>query len=85
MKVQGLLLSYITTVMLVEKNKKVGRELGDKMMARFRKHMPMTFEMAVKQYKIFRLMNGCHISKKTWEAVSHSKIYNMLRHNHDFN
>lgn len=84
MKAQGLLLSYITTVMLVEKNKKAGRELGDKMMARFKKHMPMTFEMAEKQYKIFRLMNGCHISKKTWEAISHSKLYNMLRNNHDF-
>lgn len=84
MKAQGLLLSYITIVMLVEKNKKAGRELGDKMMARFRKYMPMTFDMAVKQYKIFRLMNGCHVNKKTWEAISHSKLYNMLRHNHDF-
>lgn len=85
MKAQGLLLSYITTAMLVEKNKKVGREMGDRMMARFRKNMPITFEMAVKQYEIFRLMNGCHISKKTWEKISHSKIYNALRHNHDFN
>lgn len=85
MKAQGLLLSYITTVMLVEKNKKVGRELGDKMMACFQEHMSMTFDMAVKQYKIFRLMNRCHISKKTWESISHSKLYNTLRHNHDFN
>lgn len=84
MKVQGLLLSYITTVMLVEKNKKFGRELGDKMMARFHKHMPMTFEMAEKQYKIFRLMNGLRINKNTFEAVLHSKVYNKLRNNHDF-
>ena len=85
MKAQGLLLSYITTVMLVEKNKRAGRELGDKMMARFRKYMPMTFEMAVKQYKIFRFMNGCHISKKTWEAILDSKVYKIIQKKQDFN
>lgn len=85
MKAQGLLLSYITTVMLVEKNKKSGRELGDKMMARFRKHMPMTFEMAEKQYKIFRLMNELHISKKTWEKIFDSKIYRIIKKKQDFN
>ena len=42
------------------------------------------FEMAEKQYKIFRLMNGLHISKKTFEVVLHSKLYNKLRNNHDF-
>ena len=84
MKAQGLLLSYITTVMLVEKNKKNGREMGDKMMARFRKYMPMTFDMAVKQYKIFRLMNGCHVSKKTWEAILNSRIYKIVQKKRDF-
>lgn len=85
MKAQGLLLSYITTVMLVEKNKKFGRELGDKMMARFRKHMPMTFEMAVKQYKIFRLMNGFRINKKVWEVILDSKVYKIIQRKRDFN
>ena len=84
MKAQGLLLSYITTVMLVEKNKKFGRELGDKMMARFCKHMPMTFEMADKQYMIFRLMNELHISKKTWEKILDSKIYRIIKKKQDF-
>ena len=84
MKAQGLLLSYITTVMLVERNKKVGRELGDKMMACFQKNMPMTFDMAVKQYRIFGLMNRCYISKKTWERICHSKWYNVLRNKRDF-
>lgn len=85
MKAQGLLLSYITTVMLVEPDRQKGRTMGDRVMARFRRTMPLTFRFAVKQYKIFRLMNILHIRKKTWEAVSHSKLYNMLRHNHDFN
>lgn len=84
MKVRSLFLSYTITVMLVEKNKKVGRKLGDHMMQQIKKSLPMTFNMAIKQYKIFRLMNVLRINKKTWESISHSKIYNILRKNHDF-
>ncbi len=84
MKAQGLLLSYIVTVMLVEKNKKKGRQMGDAMMERFRTELSATYELAVKQYKIFRMMNCLHISKKTWEKISHSSLYNKLRKNHSF-
>jgi len=85
MKAQGLLLSYITTVMLVEKKKKAGRKLGDEMMNLFKTSMPLTYDMAVKQYKVFRLMNMLHFNKRTWQSISESKIYNRVRNNHDFN
>lgn len=85
MKAQGLLLSYIKTVLLVEKNKSAGRKLGARMMERFQRNMPLTYEMAVKQYKVFRLMNYCHVSKNAWEKILQSRLYNVLRHNHDFN
>ena len=84
MKVQSLLLSYITTVMLVEKDKKKGRLMGDAMMERFKSELPETYELAKKQYKIFRMMNRLHVSKKTWEKISHSSIYNKLRKNRSF-
>ena len=84
MKAQGLLLSYITTVLLVEKDKKKGRAMGDEMMEKFRKTMPKTYEMAVKQYKMFRMMNILHLNKKTWEKIKDSKIYNKIRKNHSF-
>ncbi len=84
MKAQGLLLSYITTVMLVEKNRKKGRRMGADMMEQFQKQMPLTYEYAVKQYKVFCLMNRMHINKQLWEKILHSKMYNVLRHNHDF-
>ncbi len=84
MKAQGLLLSYIVTVMLVEKNRKKGRQMGNKMMERFKTELPETYELAVKQYKIFRKMNRLHISKKTWEKISGSSLYNKLRKNHSF-
>ncbi|MDY5578099.1 MAG: glycosyltransferase family 2 protein [Lachnospiraceae bacterium] len=84
MKVQGLLLSYLKTVLLVEKDKKRGRNLGESMMNSIKKEVPYTYELARKQYKYMEAMNYFHITKKTFEAILHSKIYNKLRHNHDF-
>ncbi len=85
MKAQGLLMSYLTTAMLVCPDRKQGREMGEKMMEYFRDHLPGAYEKAAKQYDIFKLLNRLHISKKTFERVLHSKLYNKLRNNHDFN
>ncbi len=84
MKAQGLLLSYLTTVLLIEKNHRKGRYMGSKMMNAFKKAMPETYELAVKQYKIFRLMNYLHINKNGWEKIKSSAVYNTLRGNHSF-
>ena len=84
MKAQGLLLSYVTTALLVEKDKAKGRAMGDEMVAKFEANMPKTYELAVSQYKTFRLMNRLHISKKTWERIKDSKLYNKIRKNHSF-
>lgn len=85
MKAQGLLLSYMTTAMLVEPDKKKGRKMGETMMALFAQELPRTAQLARKQYLVFCMMNRMHISKKTLEKVLHSRIYNRIRHNHDFN
>lgn len=84
MKAQGLLLSYLTTAMLVEPDKKKGRAMGEQMMELFRRELPQAAAMAEKQYGVFRLMNTLHVSKKTFENLLHSKLYNRLRNNHDF-
>ena len=84
MKAQGLLLSYLTTSMLVEKDKKKGRKMGEDMMTRFRVRLPRAAQLAEKQYRIFCLMNRMHINKATFERVLRSKLYNMVRHNHNF-
>lgn len=84
MKTQGLLLSYYITALLVEKNKKKGRAMADTMMARFREEMPRVHELSRKQYRVFRAMNRLHLSKNAWEKIKSSKVYNALRHNHDF-
>lgn len=84
MKAQGLLLSYLTTAMLVEPDKKKGRQMGAEMMEKFRISMPKTYELAKKQYTVYQLMNRLHVSKQTFEKVLHSHLYNQLRKNHDF-
>jgi hypothetical protein len=84
MKAQGLLMSYLTTVLLVNPDKKQGREMAQKMMAFFHTELPGAYEKAKKQYAIFRMLNCLHVSRKTFEAVLHSKAYNRLRKNHDF-
>ena len=84
MKAQGVLLAYITTVMLVEPNRKKGRQLGKAMMDRFRDQLPGAYEHSVMQYRIFRLMNLFHLKKAAWERILHSKLYRKLRHSHDF-
>lgn len=84
MKAQGLLMSYLTTVLLVNPDRKQGRKKAEKMMEFFRTELPGTHDRAKKQYLAFRIMNMLHISKKTFEAILHMRIYNFLRGNHDF-
>ncbi len=84
MKAQGLLLSYLTTVMLVEPKRSAGRAQGRAMMEFFQGHLPETYALARKQYRIFRLLNLLGVRKKGFEKLLRSKLYNRLRHNHDF-
>lgn len=84
MKAQGLLLSYLTTVMLVEPDKKKGRKMGAEMMEYFHTKLPGTWEKAGKQYAAFCVMNRLHISRKLFDTMLNSKVYNKLRNNHDF-
>lgn len=85
MKIQGLLLSYIITALLVEENKKHGRTLAKNMMNNFKVEIPQVYDLSIKQYNIFKIMNILHMNKHHWNGISSSKIYNKLRHNHDFN
>ena len=74
MKAQGLLLSYLTTAMLVEPDKKKGRLLAAQMMARFRTAMPRAYELAKKQYLAYRAMNRLHISSTLIPMTRHKQL-----------
>ncbi len=84
MKVQGLLLSFLKTVLLVEPNKARGRKLAKETVVKIKANMPRVFQLAKKQYHCLCVMNYLHISKKTFETVLHSKLYNKLRAKHAF-
>lgn len=85
MKSQGVLLAYITTVMLVEPDRKKGRKLGQTMMNQFRELLPGAYDRSKMQYKVFRFMNILHLKKSHWERILHSKLYRKVRGGHDFN
>lgn len=83
-KTQELLLSYFTTVLLLEPNKRSGRQTAHRMMEHYRKEMPEVAALASKKYIIFCLLNRLHISKDTWDSFLNTSLYNRLRKNHSF-
>lgn len=84
MKAQGLLLSYLTTALLAEPDRKAGRKKARQRMMEFREGLPAAYKLARKKYRVFLMMNRLHVTKETWETILHSKGYNKLRHNHGF-
>ena len=83
-KTQGLLMSYLTTMLLAHPNKKLGRQLAGEMMAFFKVELPRAYELVVMQYRILCLLNCLHVNKKSFDAVLRSRVYNKLRNNRDF-
>ena len=84
MKVQGLLLSYLTTALLVNPDRKAGRILARECMAEFMDKAPESYQLALPKYRVFELLNRLHIDKSAWDAILSSRLYNRLRRNHDF-
>ena len=84
MKIQGLLLSYLTTALLVNPDKKSGRQMGKTQMQKRLSDVPEAYALAERKYQIFCLLNRLHISKSAWDAILNSSVYNKLRKNHSF-
>ena len=84
MKIHALLMSYLTTALLVDPDKKEGRELAAGQMARCRDSAPQVYAMTRRKYQVFSAMNRLHLSKQTWDAILSSRIYNKIRKNHNF-
>ena len=84
MKIQGLLLSYLTTALLVNPDKKAGRQMARQRMEECMEQAPRVWELAKRKYQVFLLLNRLYISKQTWDNILNSKVYNRLRKNHSF-
>lgn len=85
MKIQGLLLSYLTTALLVNPDKKDGRRLAQTQMAKRQADAPRAFDLAQGKYHVFCMLNRLHVSKAIWDAILTSSLYNRIRKNHSFN
>ena len=84
MKIQGLLLSYLTTALLVLPDRANGRELARKQLAQCRELVPQAGILAEKKYRVLLMLNLLHIPKSAWDRVLASSLYNRLRNNHRF-
>lgn len=83
-KIQELLLSYFTTALLVNPDKKSGRQLAAQQITEVCETAPEIFDLVRRKYQIFTLMNRLHISKQTWDAILNSKFYSTMRKNYTF-
>lgn len=83
-KTQSLLLSYLTTALLVDPDRKEGRALAEARMEAYKAGFPETYAIAARKYRVFCLLNRLHVSKRGWEKILHSHICNTLRKKHDF-
>lgn len=78
-KIQGVLLSYLTTALLVHPDKKAGRALAETQMEACRKAAPEIHTAICKKYRVFCLLNRLHIGKAAWDRFLESGLYRMLR------
>lgn len=77
-KIQELLLSYFTTALLVEPDKRKGRAQAARIMVDYQDHCPEVHSLAQRKYQVFLLLNRLHISEQTWKRFLASGIYNLL-------
>ena len=83
-KTQELLLSYYTTALLINPNKKAGRQLASAQTIKVQKAAPNIARAVEWKYQVYVLMNRLHISKSTRDKLMRSKIYKVLRKNYLF-
>ena len=81
-KIQELFLSYLTTVLLINPDKAEGRKMAFAQREKIRLVAPEIIDKAQKKYQLFGLLNQLNISKKTWDSLMNSKVYNLLRKNY---
>lgn len=84
MKTQAVGMMYLTTALLAHPDKKLGRKLAARQMDDFHRDAPMIHQMLARKYQVYQILSLCHIRKETWDNFLKSRIYNYLRHNHDY-
>ena len=77
-KIKVVLISYLTTVLLVEKDKKLGRVQAAQIMKYIKSELPAVYALAGKKYQLLRLLNCLHVSKAALDSVLQSGLYKRI-------
>ncbi len=83
-KLQGLLMSYLTTTLLLHPDRKQGRALAKERRALCIAAIPELKGLLGKRYQLLLAMNRLHIRKETMDALMASEAYRRIRRNHTF-
>lgn len=84
MKIQELQMSYLTTALLINPDRKAGRKLAAKQMNACRANTPQIYNMMKRKYQTFLLMNRLYISQSLWKRIIDSRCYRILKKKHSF-
>ncbi len=85
LKTKILLISYLTTLLLAEKDRNAGRLQAEMIMTQVSGGIPMVAELVKKQYGMLRLMNRLGIKKAVLDKIISTKLYRKIKGNHEFN
>lgn len=77
-KAKILLMSYLSTALLVDSNRKSGRQRSKAIMELYKSELPMAYRMALNQYRTFRVLHFFGIKKKTLDKFLNSKLYHKI-------
>lgn len=78
-KIQSLLLSYLTTVLLINPDRSQGRDQAKRILSICCQDSPEICRPIRSKYRIFYIMNRLHISMYVWNRIRNSKLYLFLR------
>lgn len=83
-KIQLLVLSYMVTSMLCDKDRRRGVRRVDDLLRYVARKDRAVAEQLVGYYRILKLLNAAHVDINTYNRLLRSGLYNKLRHNRSF-
>lgn len=83
-KLQGVILSYLTTSLLINPDRPQGRRDARNLMAYCQKNASKIYDVTRKKYQCFVLMNYLHFTKCTWDRILNSSWYRWVQKKHTF-
>ena len=84
LKTEGVLMSYLSTALLVNPDRKDGRRQAQSVMALCRRDYPEIECLVRGKFAVFSLLNRLGIRKKDWNRILNSGIYQRLRKKQPF-